>query len=237
MRIVIWNCHMGLAKKYRQLLSLKPDLAVIPECAEPSVVQAKADEFVPTSAVWIGENVNKGLAVFSFSSFKLKLHKAYAPEFRWIAPIEVVGDYNFNLLAVWAFFSTNRPKGYRGVVLEALEHYKRFLKSKESVFAGDFNNNVIWDKPRRDYNHSIVTETLRTEFAVESAYHVFNSEPEGAETFPTLYWLWRKENPYHIDYCYIPTSWIRQVTDVRVGSYEDWRAYSDHVPVVIDVAL
>jgi exodeoxyribonuclease-3 len=228
---------MGLAHKYRQLLSLNPDLAIVPECAEPSVIRSKACEFMPTSSVWIGANIHKGLGVFSFSGLKLKRHKSYAPGFRWIAPIEVSGDYNFNLLAVWAFFSQKRPQGYRGVVLEALERYKPFLQSKESVFAGDFNNNVIWDKPGRDYNHSSASQVMRSEFALESAYHVFHAEREGVETSPTFYWLWRKEHPYHIDYCYLPSSWVQRITDVRVGSYEDWRSYSDHVPVVIDVTL
>lgn len=228
---------MGLAKKYRQLLSLKPDIAIVPECAEPSAVRSKASEFTPTSAVWVGENANKGLAVFSFSGLKLRRSESYAPEFRWIAPVEVTGGHDFNLLAVWAFFATRRPRGYRGVVLEALEHYKHFLKSKRSVLAGDLNNNVIWDRPGRGYNHSIASQVMRSEFALESAYHAFHSEAEGRETFPTLYWLWRKENPYHIDYCYVPSSWLRRLTDVQVGSYEDWKSYSDHVPVVVDLAL
>ena len=35
MRLVAWNCAMALHRKFEALLSLRPDVAVIAECAEP----------------------------------------------------------------------------------------------------------------------------------------------------------------------------------------------------------
>ena len=45
MRIVTWNCAMKLDAKYEQLMSLRPDIAVIPECAEPDILRKKAPNF------------------------------------------------------------------------------------------------------------------------------------------------------------------------------------------------
>ena len=35
MRIVAWNCNMALDRKIDALLALKPDIAIVAECAEP----------------------------------------------------------------------------------------------------------------------------------------------------------------------------------------------------------
>ncbi len=35
MRLVAWNCAMALHRKFEALLRLRPDVAVIAECAEP----------------------------------------------------------------------------------------------------------------------------------------------------------------------------------------------------------
>lgn len=62
MRIVAWNCNMGLHSKIDKLLSLKPDIAVIPECASPGILREKAALFVPDHCEWIpGSSNQKGL--------------------------------------------------------------------------------------------------------------------------------------------------------------------------------
>ena len=70
-----------------------------------------------------------------------------------------------------------------------------------------------------------------------SAYHRFFGEDQGAESRPTLYLLKKRERPYHIDYCFIPESWVPNLTSVAVGAYETWITASDHCPLVVDIAL
>jgi hypothetical protein len=41
MRIVIWNCNIAVHRKVAPLLALKPDIAVVCECAEPDHLQAR----------------------------------------------------------------------------------------------------------------------------------------------------------------------------------------------------
>src|SRR2546430_504234 len=48
MRIIAWNCNMALHKKYERLLSLRPDIAVIPECAHPDLISKRAAGFTPS---------------------------------------------------------------------------------------------------------------------------------------------------------------------------------------------
>jgi hypothetical protein len=69
MKIVAWNCNMGFHKKYESLLALKPDVAIIPECANTDLIKKSATDFKPTSAIWIGDNPRKGLGVFTFGQF------------------------------------------------------------------------------------------------------------------------------------------------------------------------
>jgi len=44
---------------------------------------------------------------------------------------------------------------------------------------------------------------------------------------------------YHIDYIFVPEAWEAGLLDVEVGSHADWVAsgLSDHVPIVVDLAL
>jgi endonuclease/exonuclease/phosphatase family metal-dependent hydrolase len=71
---------------------------------------------------------------------------------------------------------------------------------------------------------------------VVSAYHSFFSEDDGAETRPTYYFWHRQERPFHLDYVFLPHSWIERVTNVEVGSFAQWKVASDHMPVLVDVA-
>ena len=70
-----------------------------------------------------------------------------------------------------------------------------------------------------------------------SAYHQFYGEAQGSESRPTLHMLKKQDRPYHIDYCFVPQSWTAHIKSVDVGTYEAWVAYSDHCPVVVDMAL
>jgi len=70
-----------------------------------------------------------------------------------------------------------------------------------------------------------------------SAYHHFHGEEQGAESRPTLHMLKDRERPYHIDYCFVPKSWTAHIRSVDIGTYEGWIKYSDHCPLVVDLAL
>src|SRR4051812_40477094 len=85
MRMAIWNCAMALHRKFDAMLRLRPDIAVICECAEPKRLQELAGsvEF-GAGAVWVGNNRNKGLAVFGPISHLSCTSRAYC---RVVSPL------------------------------------------------------------------------------------------------------------------------------------------------------
>jgi endonuclease/exonuclease/phosphatase family protein len=240
MRLIAWNCNMGLHKKYKKLLELSPDIAVISECAAPELIAERAPEFRPNSPpIWIGCNRHKGLGVFTFGAFKGKQSSVYQKDFPFILPICMEGPASFNLLAVWACH--HRPNSYKnglGPLNRALSAYRNFIRERPTVVAGDFNDNVIWDRPTKLNKHSINVSELEG-LGLRSAYHHARGVKQGCEPEPTLYWRNRTSDgpQYHIDYCFVPESWTKSVAAVTVCPFEDWvgAKLSDHVPLIVDV--
>lgn len=233
---------MALDRKIEALLGLAPDIAVVCECAEPGRLLTRS-EWLQGNAVWVGGNPHKGLAVFAFNGYRARLADDYHPSLRWIAPVHVEGPTDCNLLAVWAQNASagGIRKHQLGPLRRALSRYKAFLGERPAVIAGDLNSNTIWDKPGWRINHSTKVRILEESFGLVSAYHAVRGEAHGAETEPTLYWRDRtKDGPtYHIDYVFLPLPWIGKVRELSIGAFEPWcgAGLSDHVPVVVDVAL
>ena len=243
MRLVAWNCNMALHRKYDALQRLRPDIAVISECAAPERLAARgALEASRNEPVWIGLNPNKGLAVFAFNGFRAHLADPFFPTLRYVAPVRITGPARFNLLAVWAQNASagSTRKRQAGPLRRALTKYKAFLSDGTAFVAGDLNNNVVWDRPGWTGNHATAVAILER-FGLTSAYHALSDEAQGEETTPTLYWRDRTEQgpTYHIDYIFVPRRALSQVTAFDVGSYQAWcgAGLSDHAPVVIDIAL
>jgi exodeoxyribonuclease III len=214
---------MALHRKFAALLRLRPDIAVICECAEPQRLQALGllDE-LGGEPVWIGNNPNKGLAIF--------------------APIHISGPSECNLLAVWAQNASAgvTRKHQLGPLRRALRKYAGFLSERSSIVAGDFNNNVFWHRPGWRLNHGNAVAHL-AKLGLVSAYHELRGEAQGRESVPTLYWRDRtKGGPtYHIDYVFLSSAMLPNVAELAIGSYEEWcgSGLSDHVPIVLDVSL
>jgi exonuclease III len=232
-RIAVWNCRMALTKKRELLYALRSDIAVIPECSRDSMLICKDDGF---DTRWWGENKHKGLGVVVAKPWVLE-NGCKPPKQRWIAPVLVHGPQSFLLLPVWACpVGTLREKNYVGQIYEAIvRHPKWFAANCPTVICGDFNSNTIFDPGRKKRTHSNVVRLL-AERGLQSAYHEYFSEAHGNETQPTYYFWHRKDRSFHIDYIFVPNTWIARITEVRVGAYGEWRRASDHVPILIDIA-
>ena len=99
---------------------------------------------------------------------------------------------------------------------------------------GDFNSNVRWDEWDRWWNHTDVVRELSV-LGLESIYHHYNSEPQGKETQPTFFMNRSRARPYHIDYAFGSAELIKRAT-ISVGNPEQWLEFSDHMPIVVDIA-
>lgn len=242
MRIVTWNCNMALHRKFDALISLRPDIAIVPECADPETLRRKMEFPDDVRVVWVGENSNKGLGIFAFNKHNIDIASDHDPEIRHIAPVHISGVNSFNLLAVWAM--NTKENGWsakrRAPFLSSLDRYPTFLENNPSMIAGDFNNHVRWDKPGHRNNQADAVDRLKS-MGLVSAYHTHNGLEHGAETEPTHYWRDRsKEGPtYHIDYIFLPVDWASHMTEMTVGTFEDWcgNKLSDHVPLVVDIDI
>ena len=137
-------------------------------------------------------------------------------------------------MAVWS----KGGQKYRYVmgVVKAVQIYRTLFESSPTVLIGDLNSNAIWDTYHpAGLNHSALVSLL-SELGLVSSYHHFFGEAQGLETRPTCYLLWKKERPYHIDYCFVPASWASRIERVEIGSYDEWRQHSDHRPLLVDVS-
>jgi exonuclease III len=238
MRIITWNCAGAFRKKTGQLDQFSPDLAVIQECERPEKLRFPPD-FQPSSMVWFGDTgAAKGVGVFGFSGLKVELaSEVYDPTIRYCAPLRVTGGWNFHLIAIWAMPQT-KPRGwsYVGQVCRALEAYAAFIRDQDTLLAGDFNSNQIFDRRGRACNHSTVVEQLAND-GIISLYHTYFNESHGHESRPTFYLTKMPARPFHLDYCFAPTAWSKRVTHLSVGDFADWRPWSDHCPLFIELDL
>jgi endonuclease/exonuclease/phosphatase family metal-dependent hydrolase len=233
MRIVVWNCRMALVKKRDLLYGLGADIAVIPECSSEAMRICRQDGF---ETCWWGQNRHKGLGVMVRKPWRLE-HQRRSCSQRWIASVRVGGPQTFRLLPVWACpVGGVREKNYVGQIYEAIvRHPHWFAAGCPTVIGGDFNSNTIFDPGRKQRTHSRVVRLLAAR-GLQSAYHEYFQEMQGRESRPTYYFWHRPERCFHLDYIFLPDAWVQKVTAVTVGTYREWRAASDHMPILVDIA-
>jgi exonuclease III len=142
------------------------------------------------------------------------------------------GIFDFNLFVVWANNPADRDGQYITQVWKAIKYYEHIIQPRRTILIGDFNSNSIWDKPRREGNHSTVVKWLEAK-GIYSVYHKHFKQTQGNEQHPTLYMYRHKDKSYHIDYCFASSDMIQYLQSVDIGDYESWFKLSDHVPVVV----
>ena len=226
---------MAFRNKADLILSLRPDILIVPECEHPDKLIFKPGTLLPTESFWYGNNKNKGLGVFSYSHFKFKLLDCHNPSFKNIVPLSVSapGCSNFTLFAVWANNPDDIEGHYITQVWKAIQYYDELLTNSRTILIGDFNSNTIWDKPRREGNHTTVVNKLESK-QIFSTYHKYYSLEQGKEEHPTLFMYRHEDKPYHIDYCFASVDFIEKLSCVQVGTYNDWTKFSDHKPLIVE---
>lgn len=225
---------MAFRKKYEQILTYEPDLLIVPECEHPD----KFNNNFYNNVLWIGDNKNKGLAIFGFNDIEITIHESDCRDYKYVLPVTVDGSEAMNLIAIWSQNNIEDPRRrYIGEVWKSLNYYKDLLKSP-TIIAGDFNWNVIWDEEHQKYPlHGTLTDVINllNQFEIFSMYHTFTKVKFGTEKEPTLYFRKNMKNPYHIDYIFAPTDIVNKTKSFSVGKYEDWISLSDHMPLIAEL--
>jgi exodeoxyribonuclease-3 len=177
------------------------------------------------------------LEFFSYGDYKLELLDDHNPEIKIISPISVIGEHiNFTLFAIWAH-NPNDPDGqYIEQVWKAIHQYDNLLTSERTILTGDFNSNTIWDRKNRMANHSAVVDKLALK-NIYSVYHRYLNQVQGKEDHPTFFLQRNKNKPYHLDYCFASIDLYDKVTNIQIGSFENWIPHSDHTPIIISFDL
>jgi exonuclease III len=223
---------MAFRNKTDAILVFKPDILIIPECENFERLSFGLYSQQPTDSVWYGDLPIKGIGVFTFNGFKIKLLDVHNSEFKYILPLLIYNDHiAFTVFAVWAQ-NTKNHYNYTEHVWHALEHYQHLLQGENVILVGDFNSNTIWDRPREKINHTAIVEYLRQKNII-STYHHFHNQIQGKERHHTFHMYRKEEQPFHLDYCFASANLIDKLIDVEVGDYETWGKLSDHMPLMV----
>lgn len=232
MKIVSWNCNGAFRRKFKSLLGFNADIHVIQECENPAETKDKNYTDWATNYLWIGDTKNKGLGIFANQNIKLK-KKDWSDSYKdhrvkHFLPCSVNGQ--FELIAVWTHKNNSPNFGYMGQFWKYLQVNKS--RFKNSIITGDFNSNTIWDEWDRWWNHSDVVNELK-EIGIESLYHKFNKEEQGKESRSTFYLHRNLQKRYHIDYCFASIKFVKQLNDITIEPFENWKHLSDHSPLIV----
>jgi GTP pyrophosphokinase len=230
LRVVSWNCNGGLRgrKAERLAAELRPDVAVVSECAETAEVPGLE------SIAWTGDYATKGLGVFARPGLRAALDPSWDRARQWFLPVHLPA-VGVDVLAVWAMNQRGGEGQPRWRTRRALGHYAPFLASGRAVVIGDFNDNVRWDRPRYPAFAGTLEELGAKGYT--SLYHARTFERHGVETGATLFWQRKVGQPYLIDHAFVPADWLGAVERFDIGSAADWLADSDHMPLLVELRL
>lgn len=226
LRLMTWNCR-GFRTRSEYAAAFRPDVLIVQELGTIDVLRS---DIQPTFRHRIPPGRQRGLAALSYTDTKIQYVAPYQGGFHRFE-VEYHG-LRFHLVGVWT--STRKPQStsYRQAH-DGLKLHSDWIRERPTVLLGDFNNHGKcrergWDELIRQ------TESL----GLVSAYHAVTGERFGEESNPT-YFCRKGDRMYskQLDYCFLPQEWSKNIVRVWLGSYEDWRTLSDHVPLVVDLNL
>lgn len=235
LRIVSWNCNMALYQKFDRILSLRPDVAIIQECASPERDAARGWQPPCTDRDWIGFNPDKGLGVFTFGGLRVRRSRAYSDAFALYLPVQIVGRFRFRLLAAWLADARKIPAGATNDPLAAIRAYRRFLAAGPSVVAGDFNL-LPQQISRREGGRpgSSLVEWL-AQLGLQNA-----DELTGGSAGPLRRTHYHQRKPgrgFVVDYIFVPRRERPRLSAFAVCEPHGWLQWSDHVPLVAEFTI
>lgn len=249
MKIVSWNCSGGLRKKLKELDGLNADLLMIHECENPEHYQRLFEGFAD-DYIWVGDNKNKGVAIFARNGTKISklkwegsfsiqgLNRAHhtqtwsTSDLKYLVPIRVNDQYT--IVAVWTKGDRDLTFSYIGQLWKFIQLHDNELSLPGTMLIGDLNSNTRWDKDDRWWSHSGVVSELE-QLNLHSLYHHITGEAQGHETIPTYFMYRRADKPYHIDYAFVSGDMIEHC-NIEIGNRQDWLHCSDHVPLVVTIS-
>lgn len=229
LRLITWNCKGAFERKHAAVAALEPDILVLPEAGCLTAVSQVLGNAPVRSYKWVGDNPAKGLGVISYGKYELSVHESYDRSLKWILPLTVTGSLSFTLLAVWTVPHA-KTRYYISCLFEACEVYRSIFEQNRVVIAGDFNQSVLFDKPRSEITYSRLLDKFAS-YGLSSVYHLSRGCEQGAEPEPTFFLHHNSAKPHHLDYVFATSDLHQHGVYVTVGEHAEWGKLSDHMPL------
>ena len=239
---MVWSIGPVITRRYQALRVVDADAAVLPRVAnEVRLLKTNLDQH--NSMAWVGRHAQRGLGVIGFDLTAAKLDGGrWDQRLEWIAPVTISGEVSFQMLAVWALneraqvkFKSKPPASQP---IQMMRLYQKFLR-EPCVVAGDFDNNPVFHRNDPNWDMLELVALLSTAGLV-SAYHAFAELEHGdPRELPTRFRPTEDGGieRHHVDYCFIPRSWLPALRKVQIGDPDVWVPSvqaEEHVPVVCD---
>lgn len=116
MKIITWNCNGAFRRKFKYITDLNADIYVIQECENPEESKDQEYQKWAVNYLWIGDNKNKGLAVFAKSGIKLEMlewsNKFKDRSVKHFLPCKI--NETFDIIGVWTCQNNSPNFGYIG---------------------------------------------------------------------------------------------------------------------------
>jgi len=156
MRILSWNCNGAFRRKYQLLEKFDADILIIQECENP--VYCKSQDYLlwACNFQWHGDSNHKGIGVFAKKNIVLTRNDWPDENLKYFLSVNVNG--RFDLVNAWCHGANSPTFGYIGQFWKYLQINKQRMNN--TLVAGDFNSNKIWDVWDRWWNHSDVISEL-----------------------------------------------------------------------------
>lgn len=225
---------MALYQKFDRLLSLRPDVAIIQECASPERDAARHWQPSCSDRDWIGFNADKGLGVFTFGGLRIRRDPAYTDAFSLYLPVQIWGRCRFNLLGAWMADARKIPPGATNDPLAAIRAYRRFLSSAPSVVAGDFN---LLPQQCSHRATGPAGDSLVDWLARVGLQNADDLPIAGAPAHPLRRTHYHQRKPgrgFVVDYIFVPRRERARLSAFEVCEPHGWIQWSDHVPLVAE---
>ncbi|MGL4731544.1 MAG: endonuclease/exonuclease/phosphatase family protein [Clostridium sp.] len=234
MKVVTWNCNMAFRKKSNILIErYNPDIILIQECEHGDKLNNLQEKY---NILWLGDNKNKGIAVLIKKQYNFETINVDIETIRYVLGVKV-GD--LKVINIWAMNDKNDIKQrYIGQVWRMLQEYKDNFDTN-TIIAGDFNWNVIWDRTSKTSLYGTLSDVIGDlkKLKIESLYHNINNEEFGEEKGATFFMYRKEEKKYHTDYIFASHNIINSVIEFKVGKYDEWKEFSDHMPLFFDFLI
>lgn len=227
LRLVTWNCRSGsVAGRLDQLRVLAPDLVFLQEC-DPAR-DGHAAGVVCIRAI----KPRKGIALCAARSCRCSARTLLAGSGRAAIAATVRQPLHFTAIGVWA-----QATRYADDVMRTLAAHASVVRDAPAIVFGDFNSGTSLVRSGSSSRHHQRLVDAFAALGLVSAYHAFHRVDHGCEQDATYFHQFNAAKPWHIDFCFVPRSWISRIVNVAVIDGAEWRRRSDHLPLLVEVRL